>query len=239
MTPPHCHQLKPQSPWATKKGFTVTELLVTIAVIGILASLLLSSITAGVHRAKQAQCASNLKQIAMGLTRYMQDNNMQYPAEGDYTSPGIAGWGGPWYAPTRLPDRSPAAYLGGVDAAQRLIVCPENRFDALPASVVGAGAAFTSDSYGFPYVVNYTVMPSVNGLSTSMPFPYRNTYFSQPSQTIWMADSLVGPTWGPGTGYNNRVGSPHNGFANVLWLDGHVSQERVNDLDARKFTPLR
>lgn len=239
MTPSNRHKMKLRFSWAIRNGFTLMELLVVVAIVGILASLLLGSVNVGVHKARQAQCVSNLRQIAAGLNQYMADNNMQYPAEGDYTSPGIAGWGGPWYAPTRLPDKSPAAYLGGVDAADKLIVCPENRFAILPASQVGTGVAITGDPYGFPYVVNYGVMPTVSSLPSSMPLPYRTTHYNQPSQVIWMADGLTGPSWGPGTSFYTRVGTPHNGFANVLWLDSHVSQERATNLDATKFTPVK
>ena len=49
------------------KGFTLTELLTTIATIGVLGSLLLPAITKAKHRARDTQCLNNMRDIKMGL----------------------------------------------------------------------------------------------------------------------------------------------------------------------------
>lgn len=57
----------------SKKGFTLIELLVVIAIIAILAAILFPVFAKAREKARQASCASNVKQIALGMNMYMQD----------------------------------------------------------------------------------------------------------------------------------------------------------------------
>ncbi len=61
-------------------AFSLVELLVVIAVVAILAALLLPALSRSREKAKEARCASNLKQIYSGFLLYQSDNDGRFPA---------------------------------------------------------------------------------------------------------------------------------------------------------------
>lgn len=67
----------PQKP--TRNGFTLIELLVVIAIIAILAAILFPVFQQVRENARRTTCASNEKQIGLGLIQYLQDSDETFP----------------------------------------------------------------------------------------------------------------------------------------------------------------
>jgi len=69
-----------------KRGFTLVELLIVIAIIAILAAMLLPVLAQAKARALRAQDLSNLKQWGTSQQMYASDNNSAIPCDGMCTS---------------------------------------------------------------------------------------------------------------------------------------------------------
>jgi len=72
------------------KGFTLIELLVVVAIVGILSSVVLSSLGLARSKSRDARRAQDIKQIQNALELYFTDNG-RYPSSGGAISPN-SGW---------------------------------------------------------------------------------------------------------------------------------------------------
>lgn len=81
-----------------KCRFTLVELLVVMAVIGIIAGLAFPMLSKAMEKSKATACASNLRQIGLALEMYFPDNHWRLPscrmyplapAAGEEALPGI------------------------------------------------------------------------------------------------------------------------------------------------------
>ena len=126
----------------TRRGFTLVELLVTIAIIGVLLALIVPAVQGAREAARRAQCRNHLKQIGLALHNY-HDSNGVFPIShgiGLYndTNRG-AGW-----MPRLLPHLDQAALFSKVRWCEPL-VDPDN--DVVARTVVRVFLC-PSDSHG-------------------------------------------------------------------------------------------
>ncbi len=75
-----------------RRGFTLIELLVVIAIIAILAAILFPVFAQARAQARKTQCASNLRQLAVGMMMYVQDYDETFPPRYGSASSGALPW---------------------------------------------------------------------------------------------------------------------------------------------------
>jgi prepilin-type N-terminal cleavage/methylation domain-containing protein len=81
--------LPPHLPMRRRRAFTLVELLVAIAIIGILIALLLPAVQAARESGRRMQCSNNIKQLSLACSNYESANRV-FPAGALYF------WRGTW-----------------------------------------------------------------------------------------------------------------------------------------------
>jgi len=155
----------------SEAGFTLVELLIVIAIIAVLAAILLPILAHARERANQTKCMSNLRNLAIALNEYADDNHGRYPGVAENVVGGLS-WpngrtdDGIWA--TRID-----GYLGG---APEIWACPS-------ADLVGIQfrEEMASAETGIPYGINNSLSMkrasdnAVIGRPTSAPKSPRTT----------------------------------------------------------------
>lgn len=116
-------------------GFTITELLTVIAIIGLLMGLLLPSVQAARESGRRLQCANNLRQVAIALQHYHSANqslpagvanlNPQFSPTGHNDNSAVSGLADTWNAMI-LPQLGHQPLFDGFDFRQKANA-PQNR----------------------------------------------------------------------------------------------------------------
>jgi prepilin-type N-terminal cleavage/methylation domain-containing protein len=132
-----------------RKAFTLIEMLVVIAIIGILASLLLPALSRSKLQAKQTNCLNNLRQVTIGGLMYLNDGPHVFPMN----IPTL-----PNYDPTVAPYWFQSLTNYGV--TDKVRICPSTQAPSTPL-VQAPGASDLAWVIGGPTVT--PVIPAVTG----------------------------------------------------------------------------
>ena len=196
-----------------KRGFTLIELLVVIAIIAILASILFPVFSRAREKARQASCASNLKQIALAAIMYSQDYDETYPsAWRDVDGSGDWSAGDYSWRVMLLP------YIRNVQIFQ----CPSYRSAAGANAFTGTGSDYGQTAGYAMNVVHWMSGPPTppSGVSDSMVYDASNVIvFTDYNDGIEISnggDNTLG--WHR----TDAAGKRHNDGANYAFYDGHV-----------------
>ncbi len=228
-------------------AFTLIELLVVIAVIGILAALLLPSLSRAKAAAQRARCTSNLRQLGLALQLYV-DEFQKYPLYQDFAAyPAVLFW-----------QNKLLTYVGNNKA---LYICPAN----YPSNILHNAWQFFDEtgtlrpnrSYGYnasgsPPYWDPTVNVGFKLLGLDGEFvspvdvrPLAEARVVVPADMIALGDAddasstLLGDdgdgdgpdiwsTPGDPTSLWNALAPRHSHGANVVFCDAHIEYAKTN-----------
>jgi len=213
-----------------RSGFTLIELLVVIAIIAILAAILFPVFAKAREAARKSSCQSNVKQLLLAVTQYVQDYDERYPT--GHTSAGAE-----YYSWNQVVQPY-AKNLG-------IFRCPSDP-TAGGAAVWGNGASVGTAPFRTSYMANYQIGRDSGGGGVAM------AVVDKPSNTVYLTDGgvlalgaapwfdynqkkngcwiLQDPTTSGCPSCATNTGDPnwgapadrHSEFANVGFVDGHV-----------------
>ena len=200
---------------ANGKSFTLIELLVVIAIIAILAAMLLPALSAARERARQSNCAGNLKSLGLALNLYRDSFDGYWPMT---THPG--NW--PWYSVSLFEKESNNALRGA-----EILGCPSFTTSQTPGSYDQVATprgkvwvSYRTNRYVMQApnpVVNYISETRINEPGATLSLLETNPNINNILLPISAASHLK-----RGNVSTARAGYFHGKSANGLYCDGHV-----------------
>jgi prepilin-type N-terminal cleavage/methylation domain-containing protein/prepilin-type processing-associated H-X9-DG protein len=162
--------------FGTRRGFTLVELLVVIAIIGLLASILMPSLSKARELAKAASCLSNQHNLGLMISVYTSDNGHYYPMAYSYVDGNSSANGYyHWSAALEATEYTAPITAMKYPKSNNLYVCPSHapggwapsnftsaRIPNAPPGQVSQDVSGTRDDKQAPrlsYVANEALMP--------------------------------------------------------------------------------
>lgn len=191
----------------SRVGFTLLELLVVVAIIGILAALIFPAFSRARESGRAISCAAHLKQIGLGLMQYESDNDGYYPTAGatvlwDEIDPATGR--GPWMQ-----------QIDPYVKSRQIYKCPSDSHSDY-SYFLSARAAYLDKGQFAPVFATRIAFPDkfVLGGDTG-------DFLTEDADKDDYTQNCVG---GPDNGTPAMKWQQHNGRQNILFADGHVKR---------------
>lgn len=222
-------------------GFTLVEMMVVIAIIGILAALLLTAISSAKRKSQRTACTNHLRQINLGIRMYSDDSNDVSPSPGSAASSTNFAT---LYSAYKQLMKNYVGVKGASSSQDKLFACPADTFypnhiftdDNAPTEYVQQGLHETSyvdfSSYSFNGGDGRIEAVGTNGVTITRPGlgNVKLSAVKHPSRTVLIAEASAFAPW------SWHEPSPRLIFDDaknmVSFVDGHVSYIKIFKDDA-------
>jgi prepilin-type N-terminal cleavage/methylation domain-containing protein/prepilin-type processing-associated H-X9-DG protein len=222
-----------------RKGFTLIELLVVIAIIAILAAMLFPVFSSAKRQSKTTVCLMNMKQLSIGLSMYLADNEGDFPAQP--MDDMIMGGGGVknWKEPTAKPNwaRSIEPYIKN----KTVPTCPLSKKQSSCRMNCGmTGMA----PYSYPLSIFGNGKVFKYGISESEITDSSNTVALLCCGQSWQ-NCFIAPFLNAGTGqwvsYIDKDWCAHNNGTNIIFTDCHAKWKSYDAIsgDLSIYEPVK
>ncbi len=205
-------------------AFTIIELLVVIVIIALLASLLLPALARAKESGKAVVCASNVRQLAIAVATYAQDNKNLLPdfLQWLHSTPGDPANGG--LPMVSVPGDLSTGELFPYLKTKPVYLCPSDK-PPVPSQPLRPSGLPRTCSYALNCIFCH------DNDTSRFVTPSQTLLFMEPNLGSNDTSGLVGPVlW---MGVTNALSSRHNGTGHLAYCDAHV--ERVSTSTATKL----
>lgn len=213
------------------RGFTLTELLVTITIIIVLASVAFVVLGKVRQSAMNSKCVANLRQLALAGQAYVADKG-SYPGNGKQPGGGNTSW-----------VNEMKTYLGFEEKLTRAVVERDERFPSCEAALKAAQRG--EPPHIRTYSMNSGLIKTTSDGAGGWAFPgLRTSLVRDMSRTAFFSDGeIIGGTrsWQfliRPAGWLVPQNFVHMGKVNVVFLDGHVQSLAIGQVSKDADDPF-